>query len=174
MSYYFGCLLTDLTLLCCDRTRVFPEGVVKFDEPRFSVPYPNVCFCPTGNLRYSEVVIRSISEMGRDDGGGFDVSKIIEIQAELQTCLRNAYRLFEKTDEPTENVDVLFGGKDFIGCLSSANDFKVEIRTGRGSFITLNQSPEVLEHVRRNLEIYIRGASDIPLSMKKELARGGK
>ncbi len=51
-------------------------------------------------------------------------------------------------------------------------NFEIEIRREPGSFITLNQSPEILEHVKRNLEIYIRGASaDIPLSMKKELAR---
>lgn len=178
MSYYFGLIVDDLTVLCTDRTMVkYPGEVSTSDKPRYVNPFPNLAIVPAGNLLFAERVISMMMVVGEGEGGGFDIQEIFNIKKDFEKTCRLVYPAM-KQDLPHENSDILFGGtspsgkyRQFLGCVSSDTDFKLEVRNRPGSYICLKQIPEILEEVAKALEIFIKGSATRPLSEKKNFAQ---
>jgi hypothetical protein len=76
------------------------------------------------------------------------------------------------------NSDILFGGtsvdrdyRQFLGYLSSENNFVLRVDTKVGTYICLRHEPDILDHVTKSLEIFFRGVSLGSVELKKGLAK---
>ncbi len=177
MSYYFGIFLADLVVLCADRGRVsYPQGVFTSDIPRCVIPFPNLVILPSGNLPFARHVMEHWALSG-DQDGLFDIEKALVAKESFRDFCLIWYQVL-KCDTPHENADILFAGSSpsgpysrFIGCLSSENDFEMQVANKVGTFICLRQKPEILNPVVASIKNYIGGTAALALPGKKNFAK---
>lgn len=110
-----------------------------------------------------------------EDLSNFRIENLLSRKEEFKDLANSAFEQakleFSNKGEAVFNSDTLFGGMGFLGCVSSENNFELEIATEPGSLICLKQKPEILDMVSKNLKIYLGGTSGLPVPTQKELAK---
>jgi hypothetical protein len=183
MSYYFGIALKDSVIFGCDRT--FNDAITgenRADSKRYSVLGDNRVFLPTGNMCFCKSIEGSLQYLFRDslevfEEGDSMYSKLFssDYQKVKEDSILRLQALGKTGD--TENVDCLYGGFDengfpFIISLSSVDDFHLQLINLPMQYVCLNQSPKVLEYVKKTLRAFMGAAADQGAEKVWDLGRG--
>jgi len=171
MSYYFGMVLKDSLLFGCDRT--FNDKITgehRVVSKRYSVFGNNKVFLPTGNMSFCAMMgdlMHNIFEYSLEAfGSGNSVFSEMASMAYRKVKEDNLGQLQAIGGSgDTENVDCLYSGFNFDGSpfiitLSSVDNFQLKLIDKPMQFVCLNQSPEVLEYVKKTLRAFMGAAAD--------------
>jgi hypothetical protein len=176
-------ILKEMIILCTDRSVVsYPGRIIRVDEPRYFKPFKNFVLCPTGIMLFSDGITRIMRELGSGKDGIWDIKNLIEKKQDLQAQAEAAWELTKKFSLYEEGVpmnsDILFGGtsvdrdyRQFLGYLSSENNFDLRVDTKVGTYICLRHEPDILDYVTKNLEFFFKSVSAVSNELKIDLAK---
>lgn len=168
MSYYFAIALKDSVLFGCDRT--FNDKITgenRSDSKRYSILSNDRVFLPTGNMVFCVDIQNFMHSIFWDSLEAFEV-----VASEYSKLLSSIYQKVKEDDiskleaigkAAYTETDCLYGGLNngvpFIISLSSVYDFQLKLIKPI-SFIALNQSPRILEYVKKTLQAFMGTVSD--------------
>jgi hypothetical protein len=191
MSYYFGVICRGLVIMVSDRISVeYPDEKVSAGK-RFFIPRPNLGICFCGNLPFGQKAAQILTMTGINldlepavgEPPPFHIENLVSQQSAISEILSDVYRDWRekaagKAWEGFERVDLLLGGTSlhppfapFLGCLSSSDDFKLQIDHRHGIFIRHNSTQEVLDLVGGGLRVFMEKASNGSSQAKRDLAK---